>query len=54
MKRIISIFGIALLLNACVSRAKLQPYLTVVPQEKPQNPQPNPLGAIIKQLPSGK
>ncbi|WP_193193721.1 hypothetical protein [Nostoc sp. MG11] len=32
----------------------IQPYLTVVPQEKPQNPQPNPLEAIIKQLSSGK
>ncbi|MBD2445805.1 hypothetical protein H6G76_01290 [Nostoc sp. FACHB-152] len=26
-----------------VDEAKLQPYLTVVPQTKPQNPQPNPL-----------
>ncbi|NDJ21189.1 hypothetical protein GS682_05945 [Nostoc sp. B(2019)] len=32
----------------------IQPYLTVVPQEKLQNPQPNPLEAIIKQLSSGK
>jgi hypothetical protein len=32
----------------------IQPYLTVVAQEKPQNPQPNPLEAIIKQLQSGK
>ncbi|MBW4686186.1 MAG: hypothetical protein KME40_14075 [Komarekiella atlantica HA4396-MV6] len=32
----------------------IQPYLTVVPQENPQNSQPNPLEAIIKQLPSGK
>ncbi|TVP59256.1 MAG: hypothetical protein EA343_20340 [Nodularia sp. (in: Bacteria)] len=35
-----------------VDEAKLQPYLTVVPQEIPQNPQPNPLAAKVKQLPS--
>jgi hypothetical protein len=35
-----------------VDEAKLQPYLTVVPQKLPANPQPNPLTAIAKQLPS--
>lgn len=35
-----------------VDAAKLQPYLTVLPQKFPQNPQPNPLKAIAKQLPS--
>jgi hypothetical protein len=35
-----------------VDQAKLQPYLIVVPQERPKNSQPNPLAAIIKQLPS--
>lgn len=34
-----------------VDEDKLQPYLTVVPQEKVQNPQPNPLEAIATQLP---
>lgn len=29
-----------------VDEDKLKPYLTVVPQERPQNPQPNPLEAI--------
>ena len=29
-----------------VNEDKLKPYLTVVPQERPQNPQPNPLKAI--------
>ena len=38
--------------SAWVDEAKLQPYLTVVPQELPQNPQPNPLAAKAKQLPS--
>ncbi len=33
-----------------VDESKLQPYLTVVPQEIPQNPQPNPLAAKAKQL----
>ncbi|MBW4617335.1 MAG: hypothetical protein KME21_29780 [Desmonostoc vinosum HA7617-LM4] len=37
-----------------VDEAKLQPYLTVVPQEQPKNPQPNPLNAIIKQLENSK
>lgn len=35
-----------------VDEAKLQPYLTVVPQERPQNPQPNPLAAKVNELPS--
>ena len=33
-----------------VDEALLQPYLAVVPQERPTNPQPNPLDAIAKQL----
>lgn len=33
-----------------VDETLLQPYLTVVPQEPPANPQPNPLDAIAKQL----
>ncbi|MBH8555510.1 hypothetical protein I8751_24830 [Nostocaceae cyanobacterium CENA357] len=35
-----------------VDEAQIQPYLTVVPQEKPQNPQPNPLAVLAKQLQS--
>ncbi|MBE9049810.1 hypothetical protein IQ243_05210 [Nostocales cyanobacterium LEGE 11386] len=35
-----------------VDEAKLIPYLTVVPQEQIKNPQPNPLAAKAKQLPS--
>ncbi|WP_414756468.1 hypothetical protein [Anabaena sp. CCY 9910] len=30
----------------------LKPYLTVIPQTRPQNPQPNPLAAVAKELPS--
>ncbi|MBH8565513.1 hypothetical protein I8748_25620 [Nostoc sp. CENA67] len=33
-----------------VDAAKLQPYLTVVPQERPQNPQTNPLAAKVNEL----
>jgi hypothetical protein len=33
-----------------VDEDKLNPYLTVVPQERPQNPQPNPLISIADQL----
>jgi hypothetical protein len=33
-----------------VDETLLQPYLAVVPQERPTNPQPNPLDAIAKQL----
>ncbi|MFN6571365.1 hypothetical protein [Dendronalium sp. ChiSLP03b] len=35
-----------------VDEAKLQPYLTVVPQARPQNLQPNPLAAKVNELPS--
>ncbi|WGV23782.1 hypothetical protein [Halotia branconii] len=35
-----------------VDEAQLQPYLTVVPQERSLNPQPNPLTALAKQLQS--
>ncbi|WP_414551110.1 hypothetical protein [Anabaena sp. CCY 0017] len=35
-----------------VDEAKLQPYLTVIPQELAQNPKPNPLAAKAPQLPS--
>ncbi|WP_066424898.1 hypothetical protein [Anabaena sp. 4-3] len=37
-----------------VDENKIQPYITVVPPAKPQNPQPNPLAAIAKQLPSSQ
>ena len=33
-----------------VDAAKLQPYLTVVPQKQPQNPQTNPLAAKVNEL----
>ncbi len=33
-----------------VDEEKLNPYPTVIPQERPTNPQPNPLDAIAKQL----
>ncbi|GAX38596.1 hypothetical protein [Nodularia sp. NIES-3585] len=33
-----------------VDETKLQPYLTVVPQELPPNPKPNPLAAKVKQI----
>lgn len=33
-----------------VDEEKLNPYLSVVPQERPENPQPNPLASIAKQL----
>lgn len=35
-----------------VDDTTLNPYLTVLPQNRPQNPQPNPLAAIAKQLPT--
>ncbi|MEA5506622.1 hypothetical protein VB735_26680 [Halotia wernerae UHCC 0503] len=35
-----------------IDEAQIQPYLTVVPQEQLQNPQPNPLAAQAKQLQS--
>lgn len=35
-----------------VDEAKLQPYLTVIPQELTPNPKPNPLAETAKQLPS--
>ncbi|MDP5339679.1 MAG: hypothetical protein NWQ28_14040, partial [Nodularia sp. (in: cyanobacteria)] len=35
-----------------VDETKLQPYLTVVPQELPPNPKPNPLAAKVKQISS--
>jgi len=38
--------------SAWVDEAKIDPYLTVLPQERPQNPQPNPLEAIAKKLQS--
>jgi hypothetical protein len=33
-----------------VDEEKLNPYPTVIPQERPTNPQPNPLKAVAKQL----
>lgn len=35
-----------------VNEDKLNPYLTVLPQERPKNPQPNPLNSIAEQLQS--
>ncbi|ABA23127.1 conserved hypothetical protein [Trichormus variabilis ATCC 29413] len=35
-----------------VDDTALKPYLTVISQTRPQNPQPNPLAAVAKQLPS--